>query len=97
MEVVTGKVNLLGLERKNLAQEDEKTEENSNGFMREERHSDDRRDNNRNDRGNDRRGNNNRRFHNNRNNKYRGNDRRYDNRNNNQGSSILKSIFKIFK
>ncbi len=101
MEVTTGKVNQLGLERKFLDSESvmtEKTQDTSDDSR------DDRRE--RHDRGadrnnNDRRGGRNQRFNNNNpNKKYRGNNdrRRHDDRNSkSSSSSILGSFFKMFK
>ncbi len=100
MEVTTGKVNQLGLERKFLDSEgvNEKTQDiEDSREERRERH-DHRNNNDRGERNDNRRGGRNQRFNNNK--KYRGNnDRRRhdDNRNNKSSSSFIGSILKIFK
>lgn len=104
MEVTTGKVNQLALERKYLdseagqeAQSVNEEREDRRDRDRNDRHHDRERFDNRGDRSerNDRGGRNNRnRF----NKKYRGNDRRrFDDRNQANPSSFLGSIFKMFK
>lgn len=98
MEVVTGKVNLLDLERKyldsELVSEDQTYDETATSLDDKKNYQNDRRDN-RDNRKNDYRSGGNNRF-NNRN--RRGGGRRYDNRNQPERGGIIKSIFgKIFK
>jgi len=91
MEVTTGKVNQLGLERKFLDSETATTGKHQD--IAEDSRED------RRDRNDHRRGGKNQRFHNNK--KYRGNGnndrRRYEDRNQKSSSSILGSFFKMFK
>lgn len=100
MEVVTGKVNQLNIERKDLDIENDKsTPDEDNSYREDNRRFNDRDRGNRDDRNGDRRNN---RHRNNRNNRYRDRDnrdrRRFDDRNGNysEKKSVMKSLIGIF-